>query len=219
MIDILQKQLSAAGVKLIAVSKTYPPKNILAVYAEGCRDFGENKVQELVDKYEILPKDIQWHVIGHLQTNKVKYIASFVAMIHSVDSLRLLAEINKQGAKHHRQIPCLLQFFIAEEDTKFGLDWAEAVELLESLEFADFKHVIIAGVMGMASFTENQEQVRREFDTLKQYFDRLKKTYFANQSTFKEISMGMSGDWELAVEAGSTMVRIGSAIFGARTKT
>ena len=219
MIDILQKQLSAAGVKLIAVSKTYPPKNILAVYAEGCRDFGENKVQELVDKYEILPKDIQWHVIGHLQTNKVKYIASFVAMIHSVDSLRLLAEINKQGAKHHRQIPCLLQFFIAEEDTKFGLDWAEAVELLESLEFADFKHVIIAGVMGMASFTENQEQVRREFDTLKQYFDRLKKTYFANQPTFKEISMGMSGDWELAVEAGSTMVRIGSAIFGARTKT
>jgi pyridoxal phosphate enzyme (YggS family) len=219
MIDVLQKQLSASGVKLIAVSKTYPPENILAVYAEGCRDFGENKVQELVDKYEILPKDIQWHVIGHLQTNKVKYIAPFVAMIHSVDSLRLLAEINKQGAKYNRQIPCLLQFFIAEEDTKFGLDWAEAEELLESPEFADFQHVSIAGVMGMASFTENQEQVRREFDTLKQYFDRLKKTYFANQPTFKEISMGMSGDWEMAVEAGSTMVRIGSAIFGARTKT
>ncbi len=219
MIDVLQKQLSASGVKLIAVSKTYPPENILAAYAEGCRDFGENKVQELVDKYEILPKDIQWHVIGHLQTNKVKYIAPFVAMIHSVDSLRLFAEINKQGAKHNRQIPCLLQFFIAEEDTKFGLDWEEAVELLESPEFADFKHVIIAGVMGMASFTENQEQVRREFNTLKQYFERLKKTYFANQPTFKEISMGMSGDWELAVEAGSTMVRIGSAIFGTRTKT
>lgn len=219
MIDVLQKQLTAAGAKLIAVSKTYPPENIRAVYAEGCRDFGENKVQELVDKYEILPKDIQWHVIGHLQTNKVKYIAPFVAMIHSVDSLRLLTEINKQGAKHNRQIPCLLQFFIAEEETKFGLDWAEAEALITSPEFADFQHIIIAGVMGMASFTENQEQVRREFNTLKQYFDQLKKTYFANQPTFKEISMGMSGDWELAVEAGSTMVRIGSAIFGARTKT
>ncbi len=219
MIDVLQKQLTATGAKLIAVSKTYPPENIRAVYAEGCRDFGENKVQELVDKYEILPKDIQWHVIGHLQTNKVKYIAPFVAMIHSVDSLRLLTEINKQGAKHNRQIPCLLQFFIAEEETKFGLDWAEAEALITSPEFADFQHIIIAGVMGMASFTENQEQVRREFNTLKQYFDQLKKTYFANQPTFKEISMGMSGDWELAVEAGSTMVRIGSAIFGARTKT
>jgi pyridoxal phosphate enzyme (YggS family) len=138
-------------------------------------------------------------------------------MIHSVDSLRLLAEINKQGAKYNRQIPCLLQFFIAEEDTKFGLDWEEAVELLESPEFAGFQNVIIAGVMGMASFTENQAQVRREFDTLKQYFDRLKKTYFASQPTFKEISMGMSGDWEIAVEAGSTMVRIGSSIFGSRT--
>lgn len=219
MIDVLQKQFTAAGVKLIAVSKTYPPENILAVYDEGCRDFGENKVQELVDKYEILPKDIHWHVIGHLQTNKVKYIAPFVAMIHSVDSLRLLAEINKQGAKHDRQIPCLLQFFIAEEDTKFGLDWEESAAILESPEFAGFQNVIIAGVMGMASFTDNQEQVRREFNTLKQYFDRLKKTYFANDPTFKEISMGMSGDWELAVKEGSTMVRIGSAIFGARTKT
>jgi pyridoxal phosphate enzyme (YggS family) len=218
MINALQKKLNAAGAILVAVSKTYPPENIRAVYTEDCRDFGENKVQEMLDKYEALPKDIHWHFIGHLQTNKVKYIAPFVAMIHAVDSLRLLSEINKQGAKYQRQIPCLLQFFIAAEETKFGLDWEEAIAILESPEFADFQHVKICGVMGMASFSDDKHQVRQEFKTLKSYFDRLKARYFADQPDFKEISMGMSGDWEIALEEGSTMVRIGSLIFGARTK-
>lgn len=203
-------------VSLVAVSKTKPESAILEAYEVGQRIFGENKVQELVQKHEALPKDIEWHLIGHLQTNKVKYIAPFVHMIHAVDSLKLLQEIDKQGQKHNRTISCLLQFYIAQEDTKFGLSFEEAEALLSSREFVEMEFVRISGVMGMASNTSNEEQVRDEFRTLHNYFQIIKSKYFKFNEDFKEISMGMSGDFAIAIEEGSTLVRVGSSIFGER---
>lgn len=205
-----------SGVTLIAVSKTKPVEMIEEAYAAGQRVFGENKVQEMVDKYEQLPKDINWHMIGHLQTNKVKYIAPFVALIHGVESLKLLETINKEANKVGRVIPCLLQFHIAQEETKFGLTLEEAREILGSEAYCGMQNVRIAGVMGMATNTDNEEQIRAEFRHLKEIFDTLKREYFPGNADFKELSMGMSGDYPIAVQEGSTMVRVGSAIFGAR---
>lgn len=205
-----------SDVRLVAVSKTKPMAYIEWAYEAGQREFGENKALELRDKYLALPKDIQWHFIGHLQTNKIKYIAPFVSMIHSIDSLELLEAVDKQAQKYKRVIPCLLQFHIAAEETKFGLSFDEAETLLQSERFAALKHVRIDGVMGMGTFTDDQEQVRGEFARLKRYFDTLKARYFATADHFKEISMGMSEDYPLAIEAGSTLVRVGSKIFGAR---
>ena len=203
-------------VTLVAVTKTKPVSDLEEVYKAGQKIFGENKVQEMVDKYDQLPKDIEWHLIGHLQTNKVKYIAPFVAMIHSVDSLKLLNEINKEAKKNNRTIDCLLQFHIAEEETKFGLSIEEAKEIFESKEFVEMQNISIVGIMGMASFTENNEIVRNEFRTLESYFQILKSHFFKFNNDFKEISMGMSGDYLIAIEEGSTMVRVGSSIFGSR---
>ncbi len=217
MYHTLVNELKTRNVTLVAVSKTHPPERIDELYRQGQRVFGENKVQELAAKYEALPKDIEWHLIGHLQTNKVKLIAPFVHMIHSVDSLRLLQEIDKQAQKAGRVIDCLLQFHIAEEETKFGLDEQEARNLLESPEYRALTAVRICGVMGMASFTEDVSRVRAEFRHLRHIFKQLKTDYFADTPWFKEISMGMSGDWALAVEEGSTMVRIGSLLFGERS--
>ena len=200
----------------MAVSKTKPESDILEAYNYGIRNFGENKVQEMVGKYENLPKDIKWHLIGHLQTNKVKYMASFVSLIHSVDSLNLLETINKEAVKVNRVIPCLLQFHIASEETKFGLSEDEAYALLESDSYKAMKNVEICGVMGMATNTENMDVVRSEFKHLKQIFDNLHEKYFADSTTFKTISMGMSHDYQIAIEEGSTIVRIGSSIFGER---
>ena len=205
-----------SDVTLVAVSKTKPVSDLQEVYDAGQRVFGENKVQEMTEKYEVLPKDIQWHLIGHLQTNKVKYIAPFVSLIHSVDSMKLLNEINKEAKKNNRVIDCLLQFHIAQEETKFGLSIEEAKELLESKEFVEMQNVSIVGIMGMASFTENIETVRHEFRVLESYFQILKSHFFKFNHHFKEISMGMSGDYLLAIEEGSTMVRVGSSIFGTR---
>ncbi len=204
------------GVTLVAVSKTKPVSSIQEAYDHGQRVFGENRVQELAEKYEQLPQDIQWHLIGHLQTNKVKYIASFVSMIHAVDSMKLLKEINKQAAKHDRVIDCLLQFHIAEEDSKFGMNFEEVQELLESEELIELRNVSIVGLMGMATFTDDTEQIREEFRTLENYFQIIKSHYFKFNDGFQHISMGMSGDYLIAIEEGSTMVRVGSAIFGAR---
>jgi pyridoxal phosphate enzyme (YggS family) len=203
-------------VTLIAVSKTKPVSDILEAYNAGQRHFGENKVQEMMDKYPQLPKDIHWHLIGHLQTNKVKYIAPFVSLIHSVDSLKLLKEINKQAEKNNRVIDCLLQFHIATEETKFGLDLEEASDLLDSNDLRNLHNIRIVGVMGMASFTDDEEQVRKEFRHLRSIFDKLKNTRFPHENSFSVISMGMSGDYQLAIEEGSTMVRVGSSIFGSR---
>lgn len=203
-------------VKLVAVSKTKPVEDILEAYKAGQRHFGENKAQEMETKHEQLPTDIVWHFIGHLQTNKVKYIAAYVSLIEAVDSLKLLKEINKQAAKNERIIPCLLQFHIAEEDTKFGLDQDEAAALLESEAFKKMKNIQIVGVMGMATFTEDMDQVRREFKHLKTIFDWLKSKYFVVDDSFREISMGMSSDYQVAIEEGATIVRIGSLIFGER---
>lgn len=185
-------------------------------YRQGQCAFGENKVQEMVAKYEMLPKDIEWHFIGHLQTNKVKYIAPFVYLIHGVDSFKLLKSIDKEAGKINRIIPCLLQFHIAEEETKFGFSMEEATEMLSSEEFKLIENVRISGVMGMATYTENENQIRKEFSHLKTIFNQLKMAYFSDFPAFKEISMGMSGDYQIAVEEGSTMVRIGSTIFGER---
>jgi pyridoxal phosphate enzyme (YggS family) len=204
------------NVSLIAVSKTKPASDIQTLYDAGQRAFGENKVQELVEKYEVLPKDIEWHLIGHLQSNKVKYIAPFVHLIHGVDSFKLLKEINKEGVKCNRIIPCLLQFHIAQEETKFGFSFEEAQEMLESKEFVELQNVAIYGVMGMASFTENENQIHEEFQTLHNYFQLIKSHYFKFNPEFKELSMGMSGDYKIAMEEGSTMVRVGSTIFGSR---
>jgi pyridoxal phosphate enzyme (YggS family) len=215
--NILELRKSIPGnVCLVAVSKTKPASDILEAYQAGQRHFGENKVQELCDKQMLLPKDICWHLIGHLQTNKVKYIAPFIHLIHSVDSLKLLLEINKQAAKQNRTIAILLQFHIAQEETKFGLNLDEAIEILNSESFKNCENVAIQGVMGMASFVDNPEQIRKEFRTLKYYFDYLKNGYFATNSDFREVSMGMSGDYQLAIEEGSTLVRVGSSIFGGR---
>jgi len=216
MLKTIQEKLATTNTTLVAVSKTKPVEQILDMYQQGQKVFGENRVQELVEKQAVLPKDIEWHLIGHLQTNKVKYIAPFVTMIHAVDSFKLLEEINKQAQKQERIIPVLLQFRIAEEDTKYGLEISDAVLLLESEELAALENIQLCGVMGMASFTHDTQQVRTEFQQLKRYFDLLKNRYFTQDPAFKEISMGMSGDYELAIEEGSTMVRIGSLLFGNR---
>lgn len=205
--------LASKQVCLVAVSKTQPPERLLELYRAGQRIFGENRVQEMLEKRIALPDDIQWHLIGHLQTNKVKSIAGFVQMIHSVDSLRLLIEIDKQAEKVGRVIDCLLQFHIAREETKFGLDETEARALLQSPEFGRMQHVRICGVMGMASFSDDKILVRSEFRSLNVLFQGLKNDFFPEDNHFREISMGMSADWELAVEEGSTMVRIGSLLF------
>jgi pyridoxal phosphate enzyme (YggS family) len=205
------------SVNLVAVSKTHPIEAIIEAYNAGQRIFGENKVQELAEKYEKLKNyDIKWHLIGHLQTNKVKYIASFVDLIHSVDSLKLLIEINKQALNNNRVINCLLQFHIASENTKFGLNLEEAIFLLNSVEYKELKNVNICGVMGMATFTDDQSLIRTEFKKLYTIFAYLKKNYYIVNNSFKEISMGMSSDWNIAVEEGSTLIRVGSDIFGYR---
>jgi len=204
-------------VKLVAVSKTKPADQLMEAYNIGQREFAENKVQELVWKQEELPKDINWHYIGHLQTNKVKYIAPFVHLIHGVDSFKLLQTINAEAKKNKRIIPCLLQFFIAEEETKYGFSMDEATEMLNSKEFKLLDHIKISGVMGMATYTDDENQIRKEFSNLKHYFDELKEKYFASDNEFKEISMGMSGDYLIAIQEGSTLVRIGSTIFGERS--
>lgn len=213
--DILQKAQEQQA-QLIAVSKTKPQEALQELYDLGQRDFGENKVQELVEKQEALPQDIRWHLIGSLQRNKVKYIAPFVHLIHSIDSFKLLKEVNKQAAKHERIIDVLLQFHIGQEETKSGLTIEEACTLLGSEEYKSLKNVRPVGVMGMASFTRHQPQVQREFEQLHQYFVQLKAAYFSEEASFKELSMGMSGDYELALGAGSTMIRVGSLLFGAR---
>ncbi|PLX12317.1 MAG: YggS family pyridoxal phosphate-dependent enzyme [Marinilabiliales bacterium] len=204
------------NVKLIAVSKTKPVEMILEAYHSGHKIFGENKVQDLAAKYEDLPKDIEWHMIGHMQSNKVKYIAPFVSLIHGVDSFKLLKVIHKEGEKNNRKIDCLLQFHIAKEETKFGLDLTEAYEFLRSDQFKNLNNVNICGVMGMATFTENEDTIRSEFKELVHIFNELKETIFINSADFKEVSMGMSGDYKIAIEEGATMVRIGSLLFGAR---
>ncbi len=205
-----------ANVRLVAVSKTKPVKSIKEAYNAGQRIFGENRVQELTQKQPLLPSDIEWHLIGHLQKNKVKYIAQFISLIHSVDSLELLEVINKEAAKCGRIISCLLQFHIAKEETKFGLSFEEAVDLIHSEKFRKMKNVKICGVMGMATLTEDESIVRKEFQELYGIFTTLKEQDFSNEIGFKEISMGMSGDYKIAIEEGSTLVRIGSAIFGER---
>ena len=210
------KQELPQNVKLVAVSKTKPVETILQLYNAGHKIFGENKVQELVAKYEQLPKDIEWHMIGHLQTNKVKYIVPFIAMIHSVDSLKLIQEINKRAAKVNRVIDCLVQIHIAQEETKFGMTYEQAEELFASGELKKYPYVNIRGLMGMATNTDDMEQVRKEFRGLKQFFDRVRKQYFYDKPDFNELSMGMSHDYKIAVEEGSTIVRIGSLIFGPR---
>jgi pyridoxal phosphate enzyme (YggS family) len=202
-------------VTLVAVSKTKPVADLMEAYNTGQRVFGENYVQELVEKHEALPKDIQWHFIGHLQSRKVKLIAPFVNLIHGVDSLKLLHEINKEAKKNNRVIDCLLQIFIAEEESKFGLDEKELTEILSSDEFKNLKNIRIIGLMGMATFTENHNQIKKEFQNLKSIFDKVSKLKTDN-CQLNTISMGMSGDYQLAIECGSTMVRIGSSIFGVR---
>jgi|21_taG_2_1085346.scaffolds.fasta_scaffold10215_4 hypothetical protein len=206
-------------VTLVAISKTKSNEAILEAYQTGQRIFGENKVQELTEKYESLPKDIEWHMIGHLQSNKVKYIAPFVSLIHGVDSFKLLKEINKRAAQNERVINCLLQIHIAEEDTKFGFDEKEVIELIKSEAFQDLKNIKIVGLMGMATFTDDENQIRKEFKGLKNLFDKLLTlSTQGTLSTFKlsTLSMGMSGDYQLAIEEGSTMIRVGSSIFGER---
>lgn len=204
------------NVRLVAVSKTKPNEDILEAYSVGQRIFGENKVQDLTKKYEDLPKDIEWHFIGHPQTNKVKYIAPFISLIHGVDTLKLLKTINKEAVKNDRIIDVLLQFHIARESTKFGLSLQEAEDILSSDDFKQLKNVSVIGVMGMATYTDDKLQVRNEFRELKQIFDFFKKNYFAKAVSFSEISMGMSGDYSIAVEEGSTLIRVGSKIFGER---
>ena len=204
------------NVTLIAVSKTKPVSDLQEAYDAGQRIFGENKALEMRDKHQVLPDDIKWHFIGHLQTNKIKYIAPFVALIHSIDSASLLEAVNKEAVKNNRVIDCLLQFHIAQEDTKFGLDIEEAKSLLESENYKSLKNIKIVGVMGMATFTDNVAQVRDEFRNLKNIFETLKAEYFNGDDSFKEISMGMSDDYPIAIEEGATMVRVGSKIFGAR---
>lgn len=201
------------NVKLVVVSKMHPIEQIQCLYDAGQRVFGENRPQELKAKYEALPKDIEWHFIGHLQTNKIKYIAPFVSLIHSIDQFSLLQEVNRYAAKNNRIIPCLLEFFIAQETSKFGFSMKECEEMLRHPDFFSLKNVKITGVMGMATFTDNKIQICEEFNTLRCYFEQLKNRYFSNDPDFKEISMGMSDDYEIAIAERSTMVRVGSAIF------
>ncbi len=211
-----QTKIAQHNATLVAVSKTYPPERLLEEYQRGQRVFGENKVQELVAKHEILPNDIQWHMIGHLQRNKVKYIAPFVAMIHAVDSFELLQEIDRQALKSNRVVDCLLQFHIAQEESKFGFSLEEATAMLREQPWRTLSNARICGVMGMATFSDDREQVRQEFKGLNHIFEQLKQTFFANDDHFRHRSMGMSGDWDIALEEGSTLVRIGSLIFGSR---
>lgn len=206
------------NVKLIAVSKTKPGKDIMEAYNAGQRIFGENKVQDLVAKQPFLPDDIKWHFIGHMQTNKVKYIAPFISLIQAIDSLKLLREVNKQALKNNRTIDCLLQFHIAEESSKFGLSLSEASDILMSEDYKSIRNVNLVGVMGMSTFTDDMQLVRKEFRTLANIYSQLKNEFFANSDDFREISMGMSGDYHIAIEEGSTMIRIGTSIFGERNK-
>lgn len=215
-IESLQTDLHPIGVTLVAVSKTKSHEEIMEAYQAGQRIFGENVVQEMVEKYEVLPKDISWHLIGHLQTNKVKYIAPFVTMIQSVDSLKVLKEINKHATKHNRVIDCLLQVHIAEEESKYGLDHAELIELLRSDEFQNLTHIRIRGLMGIATNTESEKVIKEEFYELKMLFDGIKASFFRRDETFDTLSMGMSSDYQLAIEKGANMVRLGSTIFGKR---
>ncbi len=212
----LNDEIKPFNARLIAVSKTKPAEDILALYKQGQLIFGENKVQELVTKQETLPKDIQWHLIGHLQTNKVKYIAPFVSLIHSVDSLKLLEEINKQAQKNNRVIDCLLQIYIANEDTKFGLSAEEVTVLLGQKEVTELKNIRICGLMGMATNTTDEAQITTEFASLKSLFEQLKQKYFSQNAAFTELSMGMSSDDKLALQQGATLIRVGSILFGER---
>lgn len=200
------------NVTLVAISKTKPSSDILEAYKAGQKIFGENKIQEMAEKWEELPKDIEWHMVGHVQTNKVKYMAPFVSLVHAVDSLKLLKEIDKEAKKNNRTINCLLQIKIAEEDSKFGISIEDAGKILASKEFSALEHVKVTGLMGMATFTNDMEQVKKEFQYLKENFDALKNDY----PNLEILSMGMSADYKVAVESGSNMVRIGSAIFGER---
>lgn len=209
------KKLLPESVTLVAVSKTKPATDLKEAYEAGQRVFGENKIQEMVEKWEVLPKDIEWHMIGHVQRNKVKYMASFVSLIHAVDNLKLLQEIDKQAAKHERSINCLLQIKIAQEDTKFGMSKEDALGLIHSETFKALNHINIVGLMGMATFTENTTQINNEFSYLKATFDDLKE-YQSENFQLKTLSMGMSGDYSIALENGSTMIRVGSSIFGHR---
>lgn len=215
-IQDIQKELQPLGVTLVAISKTKPTEDILEAYEAGQRVFGENMVQELVEKYEKLPKDINWHLVGHLQSNKVKYIAPFVSLIESVDSLKLLKEINKHAEKNNRIIDCLLQIDISLEETKFGLDHVELIELLESEEYLTFNNIRIRGLMGIATNTENEKEIKEDFYELKMLFDGIKASYFRKAESFDTLSMGMSSDYNIAIEQGSNMVRLGSTIFGQR---
>nr|WP_294790868.1 YggS family pyridoxal phosphate-dependent enzyme [uncultured Mucilaginibacter sp.] len=215
-INNLKSQTDNQKVTLVAVSKTKTVAEVMEAYEAGQRVFGENMVQELVEKQEQLPKDIEWHLIGHLQSNKVKYIAPFIAMIQSVDSLKLLQEINKQALKSNRVIDCLLQIYIADEETKFGLGFDEAIELLRDEEFSTLKNIRIRGVMGIATNTDKEKQLRDEFYELKVFFEGLKQSFFRKDNCFDTVSMGMSSDYEIAIEQGSNMIRVGSTIFGGR---
>lgn len=215
-IERIRRELPS-GVELIAVSKTKPVEDIAEAYAAGQRAFGENRPQEMAAKQAVLPQDIEWHLIGQLQEKNVKYIASFVTLIHSVDSAKLLRKIDREAEKYDRVIDCLLEFHIAEEETKAGLSYEKAVEILRDETFSALKHIRITGVMGIATYTEDENQIREEFRRLKGIFTRLKEEFFAGQPEFARISMGMSEDYRIAVEEGSTMVRVGSAIFGKRT--
>lgn len=215
-LEQVKKSFQNPSCKLVAVSKTKPLADLQAAYAAGIRDFGENKVQEIQAKQPEMPADTHWHMIGHLQSNKIKYIAPFIHLIHGVDSFKLLVEIDKQGKKIGRSIPVLLQIHIATEESKFGFDIDELETMLNSPEFTNLTHVQIQGLMGMASFTENQDQIRTEFRGLKQLYEDLKKRALPSFVNLHELSMGMSGDYQIAQEEGSTMVRIGSSIFGAR---
>jgi pyridoxal phosphate enzyme (YggS family) len=218
--NILQfnQLLEGTGCQLVAVSKTKPAEFIKKAYDAGQKDFGENKVQELRQKPLKLPNDIRWHMIGHLQTNKVKYIAPFIHLIHAVDSLKLLKEIEKQAKKNNRIIRCLLQIHIADEESKYGMSESALNVTLSSEEFKQMQHVKVVGLMGMATYTDNKEQVRREFKTLKQLFEKTKKSYQAKNIDMAELSMGMSDDFNIAIEEGSTIIRVGSKIFGSREK-
>lgn len=216
MLTNILEDLKSYNANLVAVSKTKSVVDILNIYNKGQRIFGENRVQEMAEKKDLLPDDIEWHMIGHLQKNKVKYMASFVHTIHSIDSLELLKAINKGAEKHHRVINILFQLKIATEESKFGMSLEDCLSVINSEDMKSLNNVIVSGVMGMATFTEDKEKVRNEFKTLKASFDYLKENYFLEDSNFKEISMGMSGDYHLALKEGSTMVRIGSLIFGAR---
>lgn len=216
MYGLIKAEVENAKARLVAVSKTHPTEKLQAFYELGQRDFGENRVQEVVEKYAEMPKDINWHFIGHLQRNKVKELAHFITLIHAVDSLRLLKEIDKQGRNNERTIDVLLQFHIAEEESKYGLDWSKAEEVMTYVQAESLTGVRIVGVMGMATYTDHDEQIAAEFDQLREFFDRLKVNYFIGENSFKEISMGMSGDYPLALERGSTLVRVGSLLFGNR---